>query len=124
MNSVEATFTEDLYILPSLTTVIIGTKWKDLGEKEVELLSKILNSVNLSLGAVRIVEMKKLDLSEWKEKPSQLIGFGVPAPGMSTYEVVTTPDMQLVMADSLTTLLDDDPLKKRLWASLKQLFSL
>jgi DNA polymerase III psi subunit len=124
MNSVEATFTEDLYILPSLTTVLINTQWKDLGEKEIELLSKILNSVKLSLAAVRIVEMKSLDLSGLKEKPSLLIGFGIDAPGIATYEVVATPETQLVLADSLTTLLGEDQLKKKLWISLKQLFSL
>lgn len=124
MNSVEATFTEDLYILPSLTTVLINTQWKDLGEKEIELLSKILNSVKLSLAAVRIVEMKSLDLSDLKEKPSLLIGFGIDAPGITTYEVVATPETQLVLADSLTTLLGEDQLKKKLWISLKQLFSL
>ncbi|MEZ4944297.1 MAG: hypothetical protein R2804_02105 [Cyclobacteriaceae bacterium] len=124
MNSVEATFTEDLYILPSLTTVLINTQWKDLGEKEIELLSKILNSVKLRLAAVRIVEMKSLDLSDLKEKPSLLIGFGIDAPGIATYEVVATPETQLVLADSLTTLLGEDQLKKKLWISLKQLFSL
>ncbi|MCB0492831.1 MAG: hypothetical protein KDC93_10485 [Cyclobacteriaceae bacterium] len=124
MNSVEATFTEDLYILPSLTTVLINTQWKDLGETEIELLSKILNSVKLSLAAVRIVEMKSLDLSDLKEKPSLLIGFGIDAPGIATYEVVATPETQLVLADSLTTLLGEDQLKKKLWISLKQLFSL
>ncbi|MFZ1806519.1 MAG: hypothetical protein WAU36_04830 [Cyclobacteriaceae bacterium] len=124
MNSDEATFTEDLYILPSPTTVVINTSWKDLGEKETELLSKILNSVKLSLAAVRIVEMKSLNLAEWKVKPSHLIGFGIDAPGIVTYEIITTPETQLVLVDSLTTLLGDDPLKKRLWISLKQLFSL
>ena len=124
MNSVEATFTEDPYILPSLTTVLINTQWKDLGETEIELLSKILNSVKLSLAAVRIVEMKSLDLSDLKEKPSLLIGFGIDAPGIATYEVVATPETQLVLADSLTTLLGEDQLKKKLWISLKQLFSL
>lgn len=124
MNSAEATFTEDLYILHSPTTIVINTSWKDLGEKEIELLSKILNSVKLSLAAVRIVEMKSLNLAEWKVKPSRIIGFGIEAPGVATYEVITTPETQLVLADSLTTLLEEDQLKKRLWISLKQLFSL
>lgn len=125
MNSVEATFTEDLYVFPSLTTVVINTKWKNLGEKEIDLLSKILNSVKLSMAAVRIVEMKSLDLSKkWAEKPPRIIGFGIEAPGVTAYEVVTTPETQLVLADNLTTLLGDDQLKKKLWISLKQLFSL
>lgn len=124
MNSVEATFTEDLYVLPALTTVVINSGWNDLKEDEVELLGKILKSVKLSLAAVRIVEMKSLDLSQWKEKPSRLIGFGVAAPGIATYELITTPETQLVLADSLSTLLGEDQLKKRLWITLKQLFSL
>ncbi len=124
MNSVEATFTEDLYLLPLPTTVVINSKWKELGEKEIMLLSKILNSVKLSLAGVRIVEMKSLDLSQWKEKPTRLIGFGVSAPGVLTYEVVTTPNTKLVLADDLMVLFNDDQLKKKLWASLKQMFSL
>ncbi|MEP2667425.1 MAG: hypothetical protein ABJH04_00435 [Cyclobacteriaceae bacterium] len=124
MNSVEATFTEDLYVLPTPTTIVINTKWKELGEEEIELLTKILKSVRLSMAAVRIIEKASLDLSQWKEKPSHLIGFGIEAPGIATYEVITTPETQLVLADSLAVLQGEDQLKKKLWISLKQLFSL
>ena len=120
MTAEEATFTEDIYSIPPPTTIAIGKSWKEVGEDEVELLSKILHSVRLGLDGARIVEMKSLDLSAWKEKPALLVGFGVPAPGVPTYEVVDTPHTKLVLADGLSTLLHDDPLKKKLWISLKQ----
>lgn len=116
------TYTEDLFLIPPPTTVVIGTKWKELSEKEIELLTKILNSVKLGMAAVRIVEMAELDLSQWEEKPSKLIGFGIKANGIAQYELIATPQTQLVLADSLNVLCNDDDLKKKLWGSLKQLF--
>ena len=118
----KTTYEEEIYSFPLPTTVVLNTKWTALTEAEVQLLSKILASVRLSLAAVRIVEAQKLDLSQWQEKPSQLIGFGVTISGVNLYEVITTPQTQLVVAESLGTLLDDDDKKKRLWIGLKQLF--
>lgn len=122
MNLSEATYTEELYQISPPTMVAIATPWSDLEEKEIALLSKILGAVRLSLAHVRIIEMTALDLSKWKERPAKLIGFGIKATGIASYEVITTPATQLVMADSLGTLCNDDELKKKLWISLKQLF--
>lgn len=122
MNLSEATYTEELYQIPPPTMVVIATPWNDLEEKEIALLSKILGAVRLSLAHVRIIEMTELDLSKWKERPQKLIGFGIKTTGIASYEVITTPATQLVMADSLGTLFNDDDLKKKLWISLKQLF--
>jgi len=118
----KTTYEEEIYSFPQPTTVVLNAKWIELTEAEVQLLSKILASVKLSLAAVRIVETQKLDLSQWIEKPSKLIGFGVIVSGVNLYEVVTTPQTQLVLAESLSTLLDDDDKKKSLWVGLKQLF--
>jgi hypothetical protein len=68
--------------------------------------------------------MQTLDLSQWKEKPARLIAFGATAKGVPLYEVITTPETLLVLADTLDILNKDDGLKKRLWSCLKQLFSL
>ena len=102
--------------------MVLNSKWTALSEAEIQLLGKILSSVKLSLAAVRIVEAQKLDLSEWTDKPGNLIGFGVTISGVNLYEVITTPQTQLVLADALLILLDDDDKKKRLWVGLKQLF--
>lgn len=118
----KTTYEEEIYSFPQPTTVALNSKWTELTEAEVQLLSKILSSVKLSLAAVRIVEVQKLDLSLWSEKPSQLIGFGVTISGVNLYEAITTPHTQLVLAEPLSTLLDDDDKKKRLWIGLKQLF--
>lgn len=121
MDPSEATFNEELYLISPPPTVVIGGRWKELQEKEVELLSKILHSVKLSLASVRVIEQAELDMASWKEKPSKIIGFGTRTE-MPSYEVVTTPGTQLVLADSLSILSDNDELKKKLWISLKQLF--
>lgn len=118
----KTTYTEDLFLIPTPPTVVIGAPWKDLTDEEKELLSKILDSVKIGMAAVRIVVMAELDLSQWKEKPSKLIGFGIKAHGIAQYELITTPQTQLVLADSLSVLCNNDELKKKLWGSLKQLF--
>ncbi|MEQ8424567.1 MAG: hypothetical protein RIA63_07640, partial [Cyclobacteriaceae bacterium] len=117
-----ATYTDDLYLIPPPTTVVLGVKWSDLKTTETELLSKILNSVKLSLDAVRVVIDPELDLSQWEEKPAKLIAFGIKISGVTPYEVVNTPETSLILADSLSILSESDELKKKLWGSLKQLF--
>ncbi len=127
MNSLDlfnTTYTEEIYQISPPPTVIINKGWKELAEGEVELLSKILNSVRISLASVKILEMSDLDLSQMSEKPAQLICFGSQVRGLQLYEVIETPETRLVVADNLTVLSKDDQLKKRLWTSLKQLFSL
>lgn len=120
----EATYPEELYKIPPRTAVAIQASWSKVSEAEKELLSKILNSVRLSLGSVQLMETQNLNLGEWAEKPKRLIGFGLSVPGVNSYEVINTPTTDMVLADSLSTLLTNDELKKKLWISLKQLFSL
>lgn len=118
----ETTFEDEVYKIPPPTTVVIDVKWRELPEHEILLLSKILSAVKLSLAAVRIVEAKELDLSQWIEKPAKVIGFGIKISGVGYYDVIETPNTDLLLADRLSILSDDDDLKKRLWISLKQLF--
>lgn len=118
----ESTFDEELYQFSTPVAVVLDVPWNELSESEVELLSKILTSVKLSLAAVRIVHAKELDLSQWTEKPSKLIGFGVKRSGIPSYEVIETPSTKLLLSDRLSILNAEDDLKKRLWISLKQLF--
>jgi len=122
IDAARATYTDELYLIPPPTTVVLGVKWSDLKTTETELLSKILNSVKLSLDAVRVVIDPELDLSQWEEKPAKLIAFGIKISGVTRYEVVNTPETSLILADSLSILSENDELKKKLWGSLKQLF--
>lgn len=127
MNSADlfkTTYTEEIYHISPPPTVIINKGWKELTEDEIALLSKILNSVRQSLASVKILEMPALDLSQMSEKPAELICFGSQVTGLQLYEVIETPETRLVVADNLSVLSKDDQLKKRLWTSLKQLFSL
>lgn len=118
----EFTFNEELYKVKTPVTVVLSTPWSDLKSEEVELLSKILAAVRQSLASVRIVCVNKLDLSQWTEKPTYLLGFGITIPGVATYEAITTPETQMVLADALSVLQKEDALKKKLWTTLKQLF--
>lgn len=121
-NAIDYTFPEELYTIAPLPTIVISEPWNSLSQEEVDLLTKIVQSVRLSLDAIRIIHSPTLDLSRWAEKPGRLIGFGVTISGTKPYEVITTPEVQMVLADSLAILKERDDLKKQLWVSLKQLF--
>ncbi len=118
----EFTYSEELYLIEQPVTVVIATSWKSLKDREIGLLTKILNSVKLTLAGIRIVEASSLNLLEWVEKPKYIIGFGVRVSGVNFYELITTPHTQLVLADELAVLHDQDELKKKLWAALKKQF--
>lgn len=119
---IEFTYDEALYKVNSPVTVVLSTPWKELKPEEVELLSKILSAVKQSLASVKVVNSKRLDLSQWTEKPAQLLGFGIEMPGVAKYEPIVTPETRMVLADALSVLQHDDDLKKKLWLTLKQLF--
>ncbi len=126
MNSREifqSTFTEELYQVPLPVTIVVAGKWRDLSKPEIDLLTKITSSVRLSMANIRVVEMDALDLSSWMEKPKRVIGFGTKVSGVPYYEVISTPETSIVLADALGILNQDDDLKKKLWTCLKQLFS-
>jgi len=124
LNAFNTTYTEDLYKIPGKNAIAINCRWSTVSVEERALLSKILGAVRLDLAAVQVIFTKELQMSEWAEKPKRLIAFGLTIAGVSKYEVITTPQTQLVLADSLSELMNDDGLKKKLWQCLKQLFTI
>ncbi len=124
LNTFNTTYTEDLYKIPGKNAIAINCKWSAVSIEERELLSKILGAVRLDLAAVQVIFTENLQMSEWVDKPKRLIAFGLTISGVSKYEVITTPETQLVLADSLSELMNDDGLKKKLWQCLKQLFTI
>ncbi|MEQ8302659.1 MAG: hypothetical protein RIB47_04650 [Cyclobacteriaceae bacterium] len=124
LTAFNTTYTEDLYKIPGKNAIAISCRWSAVSIEERELLSKIMGAVRLDLAAVQVIFVEDLQLSEWVEKPKRLIAFGLAISGVAKYEVITTPETQLVLADSLSDLMNDDGLKKKLWQCLKQLFTI
>ena len=58
-NPLESLYQEDLYQIPSRTTVIINKDWSLLSEADQALLVKILGSVKLSLPGIQIQSLQE-----------------------------------------------------------------
>lgn len=124
MNTQEKTiYSEELYSIQPLPTVLITKPWIELKDPEKELLTKILSALKMPFERFTIKFQPTLDLSEWKEKPEKLIYFGAIPAGIVYYEVIKVNEISMVASDSLEALLVDEPAKKKLWGALKQLFS-
>jgi DNA polymerase III psi subunit len=119
----KTTYTEEVYSIPPPPTVVLGSPWNELKQEQQILLSKILQSVKLSLDAVRIVHQTTLDLSCWNEKPHRLLAFVAPPKGVSLYEIIQTGETAVIFADPLEVLHADDGSKRKLWNALKSLYT-
>jgi len=124
MNSLDQTiYTEEVYQLEPLPTVVITKPWVNITETETELLKKILTALKLSFETVTIKQQESFDLSTWVVKPRKLIYFGLVPAGIPYYQVIDVNGVSLVASESLENLLTNDPARKQLWGALKQLFS-
>lgn len=125
MNTVEKTiYTEELYSIQPLPTVVITKPWLEVKDDEREQLIKILSALRLPIERVTIKFQPAFDLSGWNEKPAKLIYFGSLPAGIAYYEVIDVNGISLVASESLEVLLGDDSARKRLWGALRQLFSI
>lgn len=116
-------YMDEIYKLPRRTMVIIPVPWRQLSEDSIELLTKILAAVKLSLSSVRIITLDKLeDPSKLPEAPSNIILFGVPVnPRINLYQSDNFKGIPTIAADALDLL--DDGRKKNLWVALKSAFA-
>ena len=126
MNSIlfESIFSEQLFSVAVAPTIVINQPWEKISHEERNLLSKILGAIRLSLDSVSIKHQPTLDLSAWIEKPKHLIYFGEPVKGLQPYEVVEANGVSIVISESLSSLLQNDPSRKKLWQALKKQFSI
>src|SRR6185436_11364260 len=97
----ENTFQEELYAIPSKPVIVIPSSWNTFSEGEKALLEKILASVRHTLNHVSVISTNKLDVLQWKNKPSQVIAFGIEAPGLSKHELIETQNIKLIVTVSL-----------------------
>ncbi len=122
-NPLESLYQEDLYQIPSRTTVIINKDWSLLSEADQALLVKILGSVKLSLPAIQIQSLQEFTVDGLAAfSPTRIIAFGARSGSLKSYEHVQQNGVSIVLADSLDQL--DDVKKKNLWGALRQMFAI
>ncbi len=125
-----AIYQEELYHIPQPVVVIIDKPWKEVSEPERQLLSKILGAIEirpghrLSLLAVQIVTQSTLAVNQLTGHPTHIIAFSPVPPGVPLFEVIKTPDYQLVASEPLHQLILNDDGKKRLWGALRAQFGM
>ena len=118
------TFTEDIFLLRKLVTIIIKKPWFEVTPEERIQLSKILGALKLSLEKVRIVVQEDLALGNLIGSPSHVIVFGLEIKGVSLFEFMTINNVKVVLSEDLSVLLKNEESKKKLWLSLKSMFEL
>lgn len=123
MSTLHATiYSEEIYQVPSRTTIILASPSSALPEDQQLLLTKILKAVDLTLDGVQVVQQSAFDLSVFAVKPSRVIAFTGPPKGVGLYEVYPVEGTAIVFADSLEILTRDDQAKRKLWTALKEQF--
>jgi len=120
----EATYQEDIFQIKPKPIVVINERWEDLGEKERELLTKIIAALRMSPDAITIVNQPTLKVLSFLGKTKRLIYFGEVPAGVAQYEVLESGDISFVCSENLSQLIDNEEARKQLWQSLKKLFSL
>lgn len=120
----ETTYPEEIFMLSPRPMVVINKTWEQLGEKERELLTKIISALKISIDSVTIVSQSPLDIASFKTKTIKLIYFGDTPAGGASYELQEAHGISFICSESLTQLLENEPARKQLWLSLKKLFLL
>jgi DNA polymerase III psi subunit len=119
----ETTYQEEVYQIRPRPIVVINEAWDHLGEKELELLSKIISALKISIDSVTIITQPSFDITSFKGKTLKLIYFGDLPEGVSRYEILESHGLSFICSVSLTQLLENEQARKQLWAALKKLFS-
>ncbi|MEQ1585683.1 MAG: hypothetical protein ABL895_07395 [Cyclobacteriaceae bacterium] len=97
MNAAEKTiYTEELYSIQPLPTILITKPWEEVKQTEKEQLVKILSALKLPLERVTIKFQPAFDLSGWSEKPEKLIYFGSLPAGIAYYQVIDVNGVSMV----------------------------
>lgn len=119
----EATYQEEIFQINPKPVVVINEAWENLGEKERELLIKIISALKISIDSVTVASKQTLDLTFWSGKTRRLIYFGESPIGVAHYEVLESGNLSFICSESLTQLLENEAARKQLWVGLKRLFS-
>jgi hypothetical protein len=123
-------FTEELYRVKPVNTVVILTKaWQDLKHEEKDQLQKISDALKqrinprLSIDAFRVIHQPTLELGQLTNQPKEVIYFGPAIKGLNFYELIEANQMRMVLSESLVDLIINDQSRQKLWKALQQLFT-
>lgn len=118
------TFSEEIYKISNRVLIIIPVEWSALEPSQVDLLSKILGSVKLSLDTVQVLTKIEINLDELVElSPLAILAFGVDLKQIpDNYKVKQYNGVPVVKAHALG--LFNEEKKLSLWAALRQMFAL
>ena len=116
-------YQEEIFQIKTKPFVVINEPWEKLGEKERELLTKIISALKISIDSITIVSQPTLDLSSFAGTTHKVIYFGDLPIGISRYEVLESGGLSFVCSENLTQLIDSEASRKQLWVALKRLFS-
>ena len=119
----ESTYQEEIFKIKPKPVVVINAAWEKLGDKERELLSKIISALKISIDSITIVCQPTLDIISLTGKTYKVVYFGELPTGVSRYEILESGDVSFICSESLTQLLDNEASRKLLWVALKRLFS-
>lgn len=117
------TYQEEIFQIKTKPCVVINEPWEKLGEKERELLTKIISALKISIDSITIVSQPILDLPLFKGKTSKLMYFGDLPAGIARYEVLESGDLSFICSERISQLLDNEASRKQLWIGLKKMFS-
>lgn len=117
------TYQEEIFEFKPKPIVVINKAWEQIGEKERELLSKIISSLKISIDSITVVSQPTLNITSFKDKTGKLIYFGDLLEGVSRYEVLESEGLSFICSESLSELIDNEPARKQLWLGLRRLFS-
>ena len=122
-NAYNFLYQEDLYQASESTIVLINQPWAAISEADKLLLSKILNSVKISIEQVTILEANTISLNALLHyNPVRIIAFGTSiTESEASYKNQQQGKTAFITSDALSAL--DDVKKKNLWAALKQMFT-
>ena len=117
------TYQEEIFEFKPKPIVVINKAWEQIGEKERELLSKIISSLKISIDSITVVSQPTLNITSFKDKTGKLIYFGDLLEGVSRYVVLESEGLSFICSESLSELIDNEPARKQLWLGLRRLFS-
>lgn len=116
----------------AVTIVLADSSTVYIDEADQELLSKILQAVNISLLKAKVINVKNFDaafppLLDFSSE--KVISFGVDLSQFGhnvnpeNYQVLAHNDKTFLIADELAAIAKDKQKKIQLWQALKQIFS-
>jgi len=117
------TYQEEIFQIRQRPVVVINEAWDQLGEKERELLTKIITALKISIDSITIVSQPMLDIPSFTGKTHRLIYFGSLPSGIAPYENLESSGISFICSLSLTQLIDNEVARKQLWLGLRKLFS-